>query len=114
MRNKFLFCAAALLLLGADFPSPKGYVNDFAELLGPESSGIIHNLSLELEQKSGAQFALATVKSLEGEAIENYAWNLFEKWGIGEKGKDTGVLLLVAPAERKVRIEVGYGFEGAI
>jgi uncharacterized protein len=102
------------LFIAAAFPKPAGYVTDHAGIIPYDTEKAIHAMAYELEQKSGAQLAVVTVKSLEGMAIEDYAWQLFEKWGIGAKGKDTGVLLLVAPAERKVRIEVGYGFEGAI
>ncbi len=64
-----------------------------------------------LEQKSTDQFAVVTVKSLEGYPIEDYGYRLGRKWGIGQKGKDNGILLIVAPNERKVRIEVGRGLE---
>jgi uncharacterized protein len=103
-----------LFLIGAAFPKPAGYVTDQAGLISYNTKNTIHSLAYELEQKSGAQLAVVTVKTLNGLAIDDYSWQLFEKWGIGEKGKDTGVLLLIAPNERKLRIEVGYGFEGAI
>jgi uncharacterized membrane protein YgcG len=65
----------------------------------------------ETEQQTGAEIALVTVPSLDGATVEQYANTLFKEWGIGKKGLDNGVLVLVAPAERKVRIEVGYGLE---
>ena len=68
----------------------------------------------ELETKSGIQLVVATVASLGGEEIEPYANELFRTWKLGEKTKNNGVLLLVAPNERKVRIEVGYGLEGTL
>src|SRR4029453_8887188 len=68
----------------------------------------------ELEQKSGIQLVVATVKSLEGQEIEPYANALFREWKLGERNKNNGVLLLVAPNERRVRIEVGYGLEGTL
>ncbi len=113
-KGQILFLLFSFLLIGATFPKPKGYVNDFAGIINHQTRNTIHSLAYELEQKSGAQLSVVTVKSLDGSDIESYAWKLFEKWGIGEKGKDTGVLLLVAPVERKMRIEAGYGFEGAI
>ena len=67
-----------------------------------------------LEARSGIQLVVATVKSLNGNAIEDYANRLFRRWQLGQKGKNNGVLLLHAPAERKVRIEVGYGLEGTL
>jgi len=113
-KIKLLLCLCSFLLLGAAFPKPTGYVNDFAGIISYETKNTIHNIAYELEQKSGAQLSVVTVKTLNNLSIEDYAWKLFENWGIGEKDKDTGVLLLVAPADRKIRIEVGYGFEGAI
>ncbi len=68
----------------------------------------------DLEQKSGIQFVVATVSSLQGQEIEPYANELFRHWALGEKTKNNGVLLVVAPNEKKVRIEVGYGLEGTL
>ena len=68
----------------------------------------------DLEEKSGIQLVVATVNSLEGQEIEPYANELFRTWKLGEKNKNNGVLLLVAPNERRVRIEVGYGLEGTL
>ena len=104
----------SLFSLGAVFPKPTGYVNDFAGIIDLNTKNTIQTLSAELNQKSGAQLSVVTVKNLDELSIEDYAWKLFENWGIGEKGKDTGVLLLIAPNQKKMRIEVGYGFEGAI
>src|SRR5262245_64845368 len=68
----------------------------------------------ELEDKSSIQLVVATVKSLQGSDVETYANQLFRFWKLGEAKKNNGVLLLVAPAEHKVRIEVGYGLEGTL
>ncbi|MBN2408027.1 MAG: TPM domain-containing protein [Elusimicrobia bacterium] len=113
-KARLLILLCALVFLGASFPAPAGFVSDFAGIISPEVENRIHELAYELQELSGAQIAVVSVKSLDGMSIDDYAWQLFEKWGIGEKDKDTGVLLLIAPAERKVRIETGYGFEGAI
>ncbi|MFH1414519.1 MAG: TPM domain-containing protein [Elusimicrobiota bacterium] len=113
-KRHLLILLLSCLFIGAAFPSPKGYVNDYAGIISSQTKDAIHSLAYELEQKSGAQLAVVIVKDLDGMDVESYAWQLFEKWGIGKKGKDTGVLLLVSPSDRKVRIEVGYGFEGAI
>lgn len=113
MKRAF-FILLCCLALRASSLKPGDYVNDFAGIVNQETKKIINGLAYELQQKSGAQLAVVTVKSLDGTSVEDYAWKLFEKWGIGAKDKDTGVLLLVAPNERKLRIEVGYGFEGAI
>jgi len=97
-----------------NFPNPTGFINDFANVLSPKVENAMENLSRELKQKTGAEVVVVTVKSLNGMDYTDYAVRLFEKWGIGEKGKDNGILLLNAIAERKIRIEVGYGLEGII
>jgi len=93
---------------------PTGYVTDLAGALDPGTKTKLEALGTELEQKTGAQLAIITVHSLEGESIENYANDLFGKLGVGGKKNDNGVLLLVCPDERKYRIEVGYGLEPII
>jgi len=95
-------------------PQSQGYVNDFAGVISSEDASQIDGLAKELEDKTTAQLAVVTIKSTAPETIETYALKLFEKWGIGKKGKDNGVLLLVAVEDRQVRIETGYGLEGAI
>jgi len=94
--------------------SPTGYINDFAKIL--DSTWIqTENTALKtFETKTGAEFAVVTVPSLGGDTVENYAVKLFEEWGIGKKGKDNGILILISQADRAVRIEVGYGLEGTI
>jgi uncharacterized protein len=71
-------------------------------------------MSAEIEQKTSAEVAVVTVRDLGGGSIDDYASRLFEKWGIGKKGKDNGVMLIAAIDDRKVRIEVGYGLEGIL
>ena len=107
IKRKLLIVLLGSLFIGAAFPNPKGYVNDYAGIISSQTRDTIRSLAYELQQKSGAQLAVVIVKTLDGLDIESYAWQLFEKWGIGEKGKDAGVLLLVSPRDRKVRIEVG-------
>ncbi len=92
-------------------PEPQGFVSDFAKLLSSETKDYLEKRLSDFEKKSGNEIAVVTVKSLSGTTVEDFAVRLFEKWRIGEKGKDNGVLLLVAKDERKVRIEVGYGLE---
>ena len=91
------------------FPPLTGRVVDNAHLLTPEQVVDITSKSQALEAQSGRQFVVATVPSLEGRPIEDYGYKLGRSWGIGQKGKDDGVILLVAPNERKVRVETGYG-----
>src|ERR1700682_5226571 len=93
---------------------PTGYVIDLAGVITPEAKARLEALSTELEQKAGAQLAIVTVHSLEGQSIENYAVDLYKHLGVGSKKDNRGVLLLVSPDERKYRIEVGYGLEPVI
>ena len=97
-----------LLLLGQ---VATGYVNDYAEIISP---AVEARLEAELESYtalSSNELSVVTLMSLEGDTIENTAVALFEQWGIGQKNKDNGVLLLIAPNEKELRIEVGYGLE---
>jgi len=89
-------------------------VSDFAGIVDPASVDSIEALALELKEKTGAELAVVTVQDLGGESIDPVAVELFERWGIGGKGKDDGVLILLALAERRVKIEVGYGLEGIL
>src|SRR6202171_2753933 len=93
---------------------PTGYVIDLAGVITPEAKARLEALSTELEQKAGAQLAIVTVHSLEGQSIENYAVDLYKHLGVGSKKDNRGVLLLVSPDERKYRIEAGYGLEPVI
>lgn len=90
---------------------PTGAVNDFAGILSAEERSALEIKVREFQRPAGLEMAVVTVPSLGGETIENYAVKLFAEWGIGQKLKDNGVLLLIAPNEREVRIEVGYGLE---
>ena len=104
----------ALLALAAPvsaqtFPKLTGRVVDDAHLLSPAQVQDLTSKSEALESSTKRQFVVATVPSLEGRTIEDYGYRLGREWGIGQKGKDDGVVLVVAPNERKVRIETGYG-----
>ena len=87
---------------------------DQANVITAQSRGALETKLKELEDKSGIQLVVATVKSLQGSDIETYANGLFRFWKLGQAQKNNGVLLLVAPAEHKVRVEVGYGLEGTL
>ena len=93
---------------------PQGWVSDFAGIMSDMTKSQIDALFAEVKKSTGAEIAVVTVSSLDGISVEEYAVSLFKKWGIGEKGKDNGVLFLIAPNERKTRIEVGYGLESVI
>ena len=110
-----LFMQSMGLAQQAQYPSTaQGYVSDFAEMLNREDRLRIETVAAELEKKTTAQMAVVTISTTYPETIEGYGVKLFEQWGIGQKDKDNGVLLLVAHNDRKVRIEVGYGLEGAL
>jgi uncharacterized protein len=96
------------------FPALTGRIVDQANVISADARRAIEPKLAELEAKSGIQLVVATVSSLEGQEIEPYANALFRNWKLGEKAKNNGVLLLVAPKEHRVRIEVGYGLEGTL
>lgn len=94
-----------------NFPTLTGQIVDNANLLSAEDRAAIDDALKDLEAKSSDQLVVVTLPSLDGYEIEDYGYQLGRHWGIGQKGKDNGVLLIVAPNERKVRIEVGRGLE---
>ena len=104
----------ALAVLAVNFPVLTGRIVDQANIIPAETRSAIEPKLADLEAKSGIQLVVATVTSLEGQEVEPYANELFRSWKLGEKAKNNGVLLLVAPNERRVRIEVGYGLEGTL
>src|SRR3989344_6064897 len=93
---------------------PQGFVSDFAGLLTPEQKQDLEMKAQALFSSSTNEIAVVTVPSLGGDTAENFSTKLFEDWKIGKRGKDNGVLILIAPAERAMRIEVGYGLEGLL
>ena len=94
--------------------SPQGNVSDWAGVFTPEQKAALESRIVALRQTNGAQLAVVTLASLHGGEVADFANKLFAQWGIGEKGKDNGVLLLAAIEDRKLRIEVGYGLEGVL
>jgi len=114
---RFAFVAllgATIAIFAASFPALTGRIVDQANIIPAETRSTIEPKLADLETKSGIQLVVATVASLEGQEIEPYANELFRTWKLGEKTKNNGVLLLVAPNERRVRIEAGYGLEGTL
>ncbi|MEH3038122.1 MAG: TPM domain-containing protein [Sphingomonas adhaesiva] len=93
------------------FPKLSGRVVDAAGLLSPQQVQQLTQLSAETEKASSRQLVVATIPDLQGYAIEDYGYRLGREWGIGQKDANNGIILLVAPKEKKVRIEVGYGLE---
>lgn len=94
--------------------TPTGSITDKANLLSKPQEQKLRVILDNLNAQTGAALIVVTLPSMEGGQIDDFTSRLFEKWGVGQAGKDNGVLLLVAVKERKMRIEVGYGLEGAI
>lgn len=115
MKKVLAFLIGIFLLtkpaLAATFPAPTGYVNDFAGVLTADQKNTLEQNLTDISNKTGDQIAVVTVKDLGGDTVENIAVKLFEQWKIGQKGKDNGVLLLIAINDRRLKIEVGYGLE---
>lgn len=117
MKSFRLFLIALLALFTAsaaqaqEFPKLSGRVVDAAELLSPEQEAQLTQLSEQVEQASSRQFVVATIPDLQDYPIEDYGYRLGREWKIGQDEANNGILLIVAPNERKVRIEVGYGLE---
>ena len=123
----WLFAFAALLVYGFDASAatiasdkllqvlqPQGYVSDFAGVFTPPQRSSLENSLAELKRKTGAEIAVVALPSLEGGEVDDFTNRLFEKWGVGKKGKDNGVMILAAIQDRKARIEVGYGLESVV
>src|SRR5882757_4872604 len=117
MSKLLRFCFALALSLSASFTvdwkalKPQGYVSDFAGVVDAGSKAELENYAARVQQQTGAEMALVTIRSLEGEPIEDVANTIFRNWGVGKKGKDEGILLLLAVGDRRDRLEVGYGLE---
>ena len=107
------FCISLAAFAQDSLPKtkPAGYVNDFAGVLSQSGRDQLTALCTEVDQKTKAQIAVVTVKSLDGQAVEDYAVNLATKWGVGPKQSARGVLILVAPQDHKYFTAVGYGLE---
>ncbi|MCC6302209.1 MAG: TPM domain-containing protein [Gammaproteobacteria bacterium] len=121
MRAPATWALAAIALLGAAaclaapaFPALSGRVVDQAGILSADTRAELDQMLAAHERAGSNQVVVVTVDSLQGYAIEDYGYQLGRYWGIGREGRDNGVLLIVAPKEREVRIEVGYGLEGAL
>ncbi|HYP06390.1 MAG TPA: TPM domain-containing protein [Bryobacteraceae bacterium] len=101
-------CAFALDLSTLE---PQGYLSDFAGVVDGESKQSIELYSARLQKATGAQIAIVTLQSLDGQPIEDVANDLFRRWGVGQKGEDNGLLFLLVVGERRTRLEVGRGLE---
>ena len=118
---RLLLCGLVCLLFAMQtaraapsFPPLSGRVVDDANVLSPETQSRLTALLAQEEKQTGDQIVVATLKSVQGYSIEQYGYQLGRAWGIGQKGKNNGALLIVVPATHDVRIEVGYGLEGQL
>ena len=113
-----LLCLALLssFALAAGVPSPTSnfYVNDYADVLSDATEQHIMDVSVSLAEETQAQVVVLTVESLEGMDIESYGLEVGREWGIGGANEDNGLLILLSTGDREIRLEVGYGLEGAI
>jgi uncharacterized protein len=107
----FVLFAATSAFAALQFPPLTGRVVDQANILSPAARDQIASILAAQEQKTSDQIVVATLSSLQGTAIEDLGYQLGRAWGIGQKGKDNGAILIVVPTARQVRIEVGYGLE---
>ncbi len=119
MRPRLLLFAALLALAAnissaLEVPYLAGRVNDLGALLSPDAEARIEQQLAALEQDTGAQAAVLTVPSLEGDPLEDFSLRVVDTWKLGREGADDGVLLVIARQERQVRIEVGYGLEATL
>src|ERR1039458_5210174 len=116
--KKFLLALSLLIALPVfatnQWPPPRGYVNDFAHVMPSNQSQSLELLLTEVEQKTGSQISVVTVPTLEGDDIDGAAVSLATAWGIGKKGKDNGILIMLSIQDRKDSIQVGYGLESVI
>jgi uncharacterized protein len=116
LRAGALILALTTAALGLDTSKlqPHGYVNDFAHVLDARGAQALESYCANVEQATGAQIAIVLVNSLEDEPIEDVTNRLYRQWGVGKKGKDEGLMLLLAIQDHKQRAEVGYGLEPII
>lgn len=108
------FCSLSVLALDVPNPSKNGYVLDQTQTLTKEEIQSMNRMGLEVQKKTKAQIAVLLIPTLDGEDVSDYANRVFRAWGIGDKEKNNGVLFLIALKDKQMRIEVGYGLEGAI
>jgi len=94
--------------------TPTGFVNDYAGMMGGADKQNLETKLVNFEKETSNEISVVTIKSLDGDTIENFAVKLFEDWKIGKAKNDNGILLLISKEDRKMRIEVGYGLEGAL
>src|SRR5260370_32877993 len=113
MKKLLRFCCLMALSLGPAFAvdwkalKPQGYVSDFAGVVDAQSKAELENYCTRVQQQTGAEMAFVTIQSLNGEPIEDVANTIFRTWGVGKKGKDEGILLLLSVGDRPDGLEAG-------
>ena len=117
--HRFKICLLGIFLVSGSLfalnvPQLHGRVNDYAGMLSVEQRQNIDDLLMQYEQQTSNQFAVLTITSLDGDSLEDFSMRTVEKWKLGQKGKNNGLLLLIVKNDRKIRIEVGYGLEPVI
>ena len=110
----FVFCLIVPVSAEVVYPVATGFINDYAHVLSAQEKQELNQIATSLKSENGSELAVVTIKTVAPLESKGYAVGLFEKWGIGQKAHDNGVLLLVAIDERRVEIEVGYGLEGVL
>ena len=113
MRGATLLLTFAPAVFAIDIATlkPQGYVSDFANVIDAESKADLEAYSARVEKATGVQMAFVTLDTLAGEALEDFANDLYRRWGVGQKGKDEGLLLLLVVGDHRSRLEVGRGLE---
>jgi uncharacterized protein len=109
-----LLCVVTLAAERVDQLTPSNYVNDFAHVLDEAAQQRLNALCQQIDQRAHAQLSVVTVQTVEDDPIDDFANRLYQKWGIGDKKTDRGVLILLAVRDRHYRVEVGYGLEGIL
>ena len=119
LRTAFSYLILNTLFVASVFalsipPKPQSYINDYAGLLSSEAKQKLESALYDFDRETSSQIFVAIFPSMEGEALEDFSIRLFDQWKPGTKKNDNGVLLIIFRDERKIRIEVGYGLEGAL
>ncbi len=110
----FLFSLLLLIITAFEIPKPVDYINDFAGVLSEDGKKELKNISKKLKNEGLAEYAILIVKNIDNADIKGYSQAVFDKWKIGESGKDNGLLLVLSIDDKKIFIQTGYGLEGIL
>ena len=109
-----VFALASAFIFAVEVPPLQSRINDYANVLSPSTENELSGYLVRLEDQTGIQLAVLTVPTIEDETIESFSMRVADEWKLGQEGKDNGILITLALAEHKIRIEVGYGLEGTL